>query len=100
MEVAFGYQCLLAVAETMLELRILRGSTVLSRARFTDLDQAVEAAQRWRIDCELGCATAYVIKDRCSVCGDTSAVEWDPDSGIEWRRCESCGDVWMATRDA
>jgi hypothetical protein len=77
-----GYQCLLAVAESMLELRIVKGSAVLSRAGYTDLDYAADA-----------------IKGLCAVCGDTPVEEWDQDSGIEWRRCASCGDLRMATRN-
>jgi hypothetical protein len=94
-----GYRCVLVVTQSMLELQIVREFAVLSRARYTDLDQAVEAAQRWRLDFEIGCTTADVIEDLCAVCGDAPVVERDPDSGIEWQRCASCGDVWMATRE-
>ena len=93
-----GSQCLLAVVGNVLELRIERESVVLRRARYMDVQGALDAAQRWRIEYEIDCGSPDLIGagERCLGCWETPLVEVDAESGIQWLRCPSCGNVWIA----
>ena len=93
-----GTQCVLAVVGSILELRIETERAVLRRASYMDVRQAVDAAQRWRVEYEIDCESADLMdeEDRCVVCRDTAMVEVDPETGIRWLRCPSCGNVWIA----
>jgi formate dehydrogenase maturation protein FdhE len=98
---ADGSQCLLTVVDSLLELRIEKEGVVLRRARCANVPQAVDMAQRWHVEHEIDCASDELMDPggRCPGCGDMPLVEVDPESGVHWLRCPSCGNVWLAARN-
>jgi hypothetical protein len=56
-----GTECVVAVAGRFLELRVVDDDTILRSARFTEVQPALDTAQLWRIEWEIGC--------RCRCCG-------------------------------
>jgi len=47
-----GTRCAIAGGEHAVELRLVRGDTIIRRAQYTDVTQALRAARSWRLDCE------------------------------------------------
>jgi len=50
---ADGTHCAIAGGETAVELRLVRGETIIRRAQYADVRRALNAARSWRIACEM-----------------------------------------------
>ena len=92
-----GAQCVLAILDGVLELRLESDGEVIRRACYIDIRPACETAQQWRIDWDIESRWRRVLTSRiiCPECGDEGVRETDAESGVLWLRCTSCGDVWL-----
>ena len=92
-----GTRCVLAILDGVLELRLENDGEVIRRAHYLDVRPACDTAQQWRIDWDIQSRWRRVLNSRiiCPECGDEAFSENDAESGVQWLRCASCGDVWL-----
>ena len=93
---SIGTRCVLAFLGDVLQLRLEHDGKEVRRAHFTDIRRASEAAQRWRIDWDIEARSQqrWYFRTSCPNCGDDGLEERDVESGVQWFRCTSCGEVW------
>jgi hypothetical protein len=91
-----GVRCVLAALQGVLELRLEHDGRVLRRGQYIDIRPACDAAQRWRIDWDIGTRSGQQpwVRILCPECGDDAFGETDSQSGVHWLRCASCGEAW------
>ncbi len=88
---------MLFVLVGVLFLRLEDDGEVIRRARYIDIRPACDTARQWRIDWDIESRWRRALNSRiiCPECGDEAFSERDADSGMQWLRCGSCGDVWL-----
>jgi hypothetical protein len=91
-----GARCVLAVVGPLLELRIVSDDLIVRHARFTEMQGAMDAAQVWRIECEMSLGHLSGAPLLCPQCAEYALAADRPEGGYQWWCCPHCGYLWTA----
>jgi hypothetical protein len=93
---ADGTRCVLAVIGPALELRVVSDDRIVRRARFTEMQDALDAAQLWRIECRMGsgCEDLSGAALLCPECAEYALAANAREDGRRWWCCPHCGHMW------
>jgi hypothetical protein len=91
-----GTRCVLAVVGPFLELRIMSDDLIVRHARFTEMQRALDAAQLWRVECEVGLGHVSGAPLVCPECAEYALAADGREDGCQWWCCPHCGYLWTA----
>ena len=93
-----GTRCVVAVVGRFLELRVVDDEAILRRARFTEVQRALDTAQLWRIEWETGWSLHIAEEPAACPVPNAEAPTAEPvDDDPPGCRCPFCGYPWKAT---
>jgi hypothetical protein len=89
-----GTRCVLAVVGPFLELRLMSDDLIVRHARFAEMQRALDAAQLWRVEYEVGLGRASEAPLVCPECAEYALAADGREEGCQWWCCPHCGYMW------